>query len=524
MLLRELVTTAAASALVVLALAPGACGGTSSNGFGNGGPGGGDDASVAAGADGSPGATGPGGGPGGGPGFMSPTGDASAPNGCTGLGCNVPPGCTTSLSGVVYDPAGANPLYNVVVYIPNDPNGALLPIKQGTNSCNTCDVAIGNYVTATTSATDGSFTLTGVPAGTHVPLVVQIGKWRREVFLPQVKACTANKLAGAASTRLPAKRSEGDLPQMALVTGGADNLGCFLEGVGLDPSEYSAPHAGGRLDIYQGQGRGGGGRGGGGSGAPGLSSGTAGDCTTDNPNCVWNSKANLEAYDIVLLACEGDTFDPDESTNTTTNKTTTSKQALHDWLDEGGKVFATHFHYTWFKNSPAPEFKTVATWLGNSSGSDTGLYDLDTSFPKGKVFSQWLANVSALTGTQIALTGVAESVSTVSAAAQRWIYNPAADPQGGPANDTKYMSFLTPIGGIPIKQADAGEAIGPQYCGKAVFSDLHAGGSPNGTIPSNCSGPPLSAQLKALEFLFFDLSACVSNDSLPPPPVPQPTK
>ncbi len=103
---------------------------------------------------------------------------------------------------------------------------------------------------------------------------------------------------------------------MALVTGGTDNLGCFLKGVGLDPSEYSAPHAGGRLDIYQGLGGGRGARGGG-IGAPGLSSGgTAGNCTSDNPACVWNSKANLEAYDIVLLACEGDTYDPAESMNT----------------------------------------------------------------------------------------------------------------------------------------------------------------------------------------------------------------
>ena len=270
----------------------------------------------------------------------------------------MPTGCTTTLSGTVYDPAGANPLYNAVVFIPNDPMGTLPPIKVGTDTCNTCDVSIGDYVSATTSKADGTFTLSGVPATTHVPLVVQIGKWRREVFLPQVKACTDNKIAGSSSTRLPAKRSEGDIPQMALVTGGADNLGCFLKGVGLDPSEYSAPHAGGRLDIYKGQGRGGG-RGGGG-GAPGLSTGTAGDCTTDNPNCVWNSKSNLEAYDIVLLACEGDTFDPAESTNTNTNKTTSSKAALHDWLDEGGKVFATHFHYTWFKNGPA-DFQGVAT-------------------------------------------------------------------------------------------------------------------------------------------------------------------
>ncbi len=515
---RALVAIGTVGSIAVLACA-GGCGGSRTEGSNNSpGPSGNDDAS--SGATGGDDSGTSSGGSSGGPVFKS-SADASSAGACTGgLQCSVPSGCTTTLSGTVYDPAGANPLYNVVVYIPNDPSGALAPIKAGTNSCNTCDVSIGDYVTATTSRADGTFTLTGVQATTHVPLVVQIGKWRREVFLPQVKACTDNKVAGASLTRLPAKRSEGDIPQMALVTGGADNLGCFLKGVGLDPTEYSAPHGGGRLDIYQGQGRGG--RGGGG-GAPGLSSGgTAGDCTSDNPACVWNSKANLEAYDIVLLACEGDTFDPAESMNTNTNKTTSSKQALHDWLDEGGKVFATHFHYTWFKNGPT-DFQGVATWLGNSTGQDNALYDIDTSFPKGMIFDQWLGIVGALSAGQINLSSVAESVSTVNKSAQRWIYNPAADPQGGPANDTKYLSFLTPVGGIPLKTVDAGE-MSAQYCGKAVFSDLHAGGSPMGSIPDACASPPLSAQLKALEFLFFDLSACVSNDSLPPPPPPQPTK
>jgi hypothetical protein len=449
----------------------------------------------------------------------------SATTGCSGLACDVMPGCMTSLTGTVYDPAGANPLYNVVVYIPTDPQGTLSPIKQGTNTCNTCEVSIGDYVTATTSDESGNFVLTGVPAATHVPLVVQIGKWRREVFLPEVKACTTTAIPGSSMTRLPAKRSEGDLPQMALVTGGADNLGCFLAGVGLDPGEYSAPHAGGRLDIYQGLPSGGGGnRGGrGGRAAPGLSTGTAGDCTSDNAGCVWNSKANLEAYDIVLLACEGDTYDPAESRQTTTNKTPASKQAMHDWLNEGGKVFATHFHYTWFRNSPDTDFQGVADWLGNSGGNDNALYDIDTSFPKGAVFNQWLGKVGALSGTQINLTGVAESVGAVNAPTQRWIYNPARDPQDGQSNNTKYLSFETPVNGVPINIVDAGES-NAQYCGKAVFTDLHAGGSPMGTIPSACAGPPLSAQLKALEFLFFDLSACVSNDSLPPPSPPQPTR
>ncbi len=518
--LRESLIALWALGAVILLASNGGCGSNSSgNDFGS--PSG-DDASTSGGNASSGSSSGSGSSSSGGAVFNNPLTDAAAPCMGGGLGCYVRTDCTTTITGTVYDPAGANPLYNAVVFVPNDPNGALTPIKQGTNTCSSCDVSIGDYVTATTSKFDGTFTLTGVPATTHVPLVVQIGKWRRKVFLSQVKACQNNVLQGSSLTRLPKNKSEGDIPQMALVTGGADNLGCFLEEIGLDPAEYSAPHAGGRLDIYQGLPAGGNLFGANIGGAPKLSSGTAGDCTTDNPACVWNSKANFEKYDIVLLACEGNPYDPDDSQSkgNASNKTPSAKTALHDWLDEGGKVFATHYHYTWFKNNPDAAFKAVATWAANPRGAGAGgTYDIDTSFPKGMIFQQWLDFVKAATGTQIALTNVALSVNQVNkATTQQWIYDPSTMP-----NNAKYLSFVTPIGGIPLKDADGGE-MPPEYCGKAVFTDLHAGGSPQGDVPKACTGMTTDAQLKALEFLFFDLSACVSADTLPPPNVPPPAK
>ena len=45
-----------------------------------------------------------------------------------------PGGGKTSVSGTVYDPAGQTPLYNVVVYVPNEP---LADIPTGA-SCDTC--------------------------------------------------------------------------------------------------------------------------------------------------------------------------------------------------------------------------------------------------------------------------------------------------------------------------------------------------------------------------------------------------
>jgi hypothetical protein len=418
-----------------------------------------------------------------------------------GWACSVNKACgssPTTLTGKVYDPAGKNPLYNVAVFIPNDAS-TLPTITPGTNSCNTCDVPIGDYVVATTTDATGSFTLTGVPTGKAVPVVVQIGKWRRVLSVDTADCQTTAVSKG--TLRLPRNKSEGSLPQMALLTGGFDNLGCFLKKIGVDAGEYSSPHGGGRLDIYQGLntplglslGNG-----------PGLSSGTAGNCT--NASCpLWASKPSLEYYDIVLLACEGG-----EANQT---KPTAAKQAVHDWLNEGGKVFATHFHYTWFKNSPAADFQGVATWLGSSTGSGMGQFALDTSFPKGQTLHDWLSGIGALSaGGTIALNGVATSVSMVKGATNRWIYDSAS-------SDTKYLSFGTPVGGI---SGSAAETTNSKYCGKAVFSDLHAGGAPSGDVPAACTDATLTPQEEALEFLFFDLSACVQDDSQPPQTIPPP--
>jgi hypothetical protein len=455
-------------------------------------------------------------------GFMStpiPGGPVCPPG--SDLSCYVNMKCSnggqTTITGKVYDPAGKNPLQNIVVFVPKVP-GSLPNIVPGTSTCSSCDTSIGGFVTFTFTGADGSFTLKGVPTGKNVPLVLQIGKWRRTITVPNVTDCQTTMLpsSGTGQARLPRNHMEGDMPGMALLTGGLDDLGCFLTRMGIDAAEYTAPHGGGRLDIYQGLSVAG-------VNGPGLSSGTAGNCT--NTSCpLWASKQAFEAYDIVLLACEGDTFDADAQMDGglggilglgKTNVTTAGKQNLHDWVNEGGKVFATHFHYTWFMNGP-PDFKAVANWKGYSLGTGTcNNCSIDTTFQGGKDFYAWLKVVGALSGTGINLNGVADSVSTVTTGTtDRWIYD-------GMSNDVKYLSFNTPIGGLTV---DAGEATTKEYCGKAVFTDLHAGGAPSGDVPGSCKAMDLSAQEKALEYLFFDLSACVHQENTPPPPPIQPPK
>jgi hypothetical protein len=78
-----------------------------------------------------------------------------------------------------------------------------------------------------------------------------------------------------------------------------------------------------------------------------------------------------------------------------------------------------------------------------------------------------------------------------------------------------YLSFNTPVSQPPSMQ-----------CGRAVFSDVHLSGLSNDAVfPKECaSADPKGAHAtneKALEFLFFDLSSCVQDNSQPPQP---PTK
>jgi hypothetical protein len=91
-------------------------------------------------------------------------------------------------------------------------------------------------------------------------------------------------------------------------------------------------------------------------------------------------------------------------------------------------------------------------------------------------------------------------VTSVKGASQSWIAKSSSA--------VRYFSFNAPT-----------TAPAADQCGRAVFSDLHVMGSGAVDFPSTCpAAGGLSAQQKAVEFLFFDLSACVEADSTPPSP------
>ena len=176
------------------------------------------------------------------PDFPDASVEAAPP--CVGLKCQqvTCQSGKTTVTGTVYDPAGKNPLYNVVVYVPNTD---LDVIKHGPvcDSCGGANVSGSPVVTALTDAT-GKFVLENVPVGANIPLVMQAGKWRRKIILPNVTQCVDNpvgqKTAGIENlTRLPKKKSEGDMPLIALAAG-CDPIHTLVQKIGVDPTEITA--------------------------------------------------------------------------------------------------------------------------------------------------------------------------------------------------------------------------------------------------------------------------------------------
>lgn len=420
---------------------------------------------------------------------------------CTKLECQIkdcvddPAG--TRLIGTVTDPAGARPIFNAVVYVPNGP---LSPLTAGA-SCERCDAPHSGAplrITATDAA--GRFELDNVPFGDNIPVVVQIGKWRRTTVLANIPVCSETRV----DLRLPKSRAEGDIPRIAIATGAADPLPCLLRKIGIDDSEVGIAGSDARIHLYQG-----GGYDDGDGGAPHVASGSFVSGTMfPSAESLWNDPAALAKYDAVLLACEGA---PDDDAQ---HKAPAAKQALYDYAKAGGRVLATHYHDTFFAGSPDPAPRGVAAWsdrVGPAAGDPrTTSVDADvaTTFPKAAAMSAWLSAQGALSaGGKLTLFDARHDVDGVDAGALAWIQ--AVNPSFVAAPAVQHLTFVAPIG-----------ASDAQACGRVAFTNVHYGPSDEAGLtddatkpfPASCETKALTAQQKALEFLLFDLVSCAQDD------------
>jgi hypothetical protein len=446
---------------------------------------------------------------------------------CTGY-CTSQVACdggeTTTLTGKVYAPNGTDPIYAATVYVPN---GTVQPFPAGA-VCG-CDSLSGDPLVVATTGTDGSFTLSNVPAGTAFPLVIQLGKWRRQVTIPAITACTtvdtssfgacsaATAISGACLTSFPTTHAQGDIPLMALVTGQVDALECVFRKIGLQDSEFGDPGPAtnpaanaNRMQLYLGDGT----PGYNGAGGPGA----AYDSYTPIEDQLWGSEATLAAYDLVLFACQGTPVPRDNGAGALAGAPpSVAQQNVIDYTNAGGRVFATHYNYTWLYDD-AP-FSGTANWAVEPNDNSTFACEygygyqlnascaeegqINMSFPRGLALAQWLEGIySGYTLGQISVNTLRDDFGGgVIAPSLLWM---SVD-DSALGNVPLEMTFDTPVGTPPAQQ-----------CGRVEYEDYHVEDTENNpttgeTFPNECDNNPMTPQEKLLEFQLFDLAACVGS-------------
>ncbi len=453
-------------------------------------------------------------------------------SGCQNCQCN---SGTAELTGKILDPAKLRPVYGVAVYVPSTPVGAL----AGPNvQCDTCQNIYSGLpaLASTTTDVDGTFRLQGIPAGVAFPLVIQLGRFRREVMVPAIAACGTAQL-GAAQAHLPATKTKvGDtaadaitptLPLIAMVTGAGDATECLLARMGIATSEFTAPGAGGSIEMYTYQKANGltGGAGSLGAGATIAGIGAA--------DALLGNAATLNKYNALIMPC---------GNNATGLSPTAAMQTnLENWLDAGGRMFASHITVADFvelpagnPNAAAATWSTAIPWGNNNPDQNdrAPTYTLNDTinqtFPKGVGLAQWMqiawpapggpGGAAPPFGT-LPLPNYRNNVKSVGPGSVNWFSGTSNYSGAGAGAQVNMMAFDTPRANPPANQ-----------CGRSVLPFMHVSSTSSGTFPSECGTVPsaLTGQELSFEYMMWEAMTCLAPSTVPPvapsvPPIPPAT-
>ncbi len=190
------------------------------------------------------------------------------------------------------------------------------------------------------------------PSGTNIPLVIQIGKWRRKIILPTVTKCGNNAFTDAATMRLPRSmndRAPGDAPGTCTCRASRCRPGTPTRSTVCCASSASPTAS-----------------------SPTTAAAAASTCTSAAPTAAaWapirlmsgatfaNAYSTLFAnynkmlgYDIVILQCEGSQLESAKMPYLGNMKR---------YADNGGRIFADHLHSVWIRQGlpPWPATATV---------------------------------------------------------------------------------------------------------------------------------------------------------------------
>jgi hypothetical protein len=403
---------------------------------------------------------------------------------CLGRFCQVPScpsGSTTTLSGVLYAGNGTDPVPGAMVFIPIEG----VPTVPTGLSCDTCS-SVPSSVSGATTGPDGSFVLSGVPAGSF-PLVLRLGKFQRVVKV-QANPCVQNSVppdpdTASMGVRLPRKQGELSpqdyLPHIAVGSGDYDQIECVLQRIGIDESA---------IDMYNDRNLG----------------------TTNPPSIaelsdLLTDQNRLFGYDILIVNCTENQYESLIAQSSV-------KQNLESFVRQGGRLYITDWAYDVIEQIPqfanylcfepqsppgpamclAGSQPAASADSGDNYGGESQVLDPNMA----KWLTQFPGVISA--GNQVdveySFVVVASVSSDASAQSKVWVQGPTIG-----------------FGTRPLTVT-----FDYQGCGRVHFSTYNT--EPNGIVndsqrwPNNCQ-PQFSPQERLLEYLFFNVAACVG----PPP-------
>ena len=314
----------------------------------------------------------------------------------------------------------------MLVYVANNPADANLKTFPAGLTCDVCgaaaagsplisDPGVTDPPAGTYTGVDGTFTLHNVPVGKGITVVIQLGRWRRVFTVDVNNPCATNTISDK-TLLMPSTQSQGNIPLMAMVTGNADSLECVLRKMGIDGSEFTDPVNGGRVQFFLGTGN----------------AGQSIDPATPTQAALFANDANnkpvINGYDMAILACQGSAYAETGGDQTT----------LRNYADSGGRVFSTHYSYTWLYQNDAnvaaaagtaDNWQEVAKWhVDENDRANTAVGIIDKmSNPKGNAFQGWLEAVGASTpgsGTTgvVVIRHDTDLISAVPGQTQQWLY------------------------------------------------------------------------------------------------------
>ena len=461
------------------------------------------------------------------------TGGINAPTTCEVPGalgpcelCSSVPNCTagiTRLTGRVLTPGrddanGGNQVGvpNAFVYIVrNNDLDDLPPISAGIpangTSCDRCqDQDLGPILASATSDATGAWTIAGnVPVGAEFLLVVKVGKFRRatRVTVPASGACQTTALPTAIATnptRLPRDLGDGlavNIPKIAVSTGQIDAMECVFEKMGIAHAQFGNDDSAARIHIYR--------------GGNNNAAGARIDDDTNRESDLYNTIDRLQQYDLVVADCEGGSYD--------TNPPAAQRNNLRNYVNRGGRLFASHLSYTFLNGNGtdvypagAADFTTglgpAATWNTSIYTDTSGTGQVSVGRPNASSridgFTDWMVNEGVIDDATdtFTITDPRSMATGLGTSSEEFVFRTNGNMR------TQQFSFNTPYG------ADTANA-----CGRVAYSGFHVaatGGSStpfsNAVFPDHCAGD-LTDQEKVLLYMLFDLGVCVGED----PEVPQ---